>query len=245
MAVLESNPSGQASLVRQLGADIVSGQHPPGSILPGEFALAGRYNVSRGVIREVLRTLGAKGLWESRRKIGTRVRERRDWNLLDPELLDWMFTDSPPASFVRSLFQLRIIIEPAAAEIAAVKRTAHQLAMMGSALEAMAERGLTSEVGRDADHRFHALILKATHNELLINLSPGIAAAVRSTTFFTYRDEDLHRDPMPQHRDLFEAIAEADANGAKAAAEALIRQAQLDTEAALERSARVASLQQA
>ncbi len=62
----------------------------------------------------------------------------------------------------------------------------------------------------------------------------AISAAVRGTTLFKYRASRKPRDPMPQHRALFEAIAEADPAAARDATAALIRQAQLDTEAAME-----------
>lgn len=222
-----------SSLAQQLGVAIVTGRHPPGGVLPGEIEFAESFGVSRSVIREAIRTLAAKGLVESRPKTGTRVRDRRDWNLLDPELLGWMFEGAPSLPFVRSLFQLRLIVEPAAAEIAAIRRSARQLSAMGHSLETMDQHGLASEVGRAADQQFHALILEATGNELLVSLSASIAAAVRWTTFFKYRHERQPRNPMPEHHALFEAIANADAAGARDATLALVHQAQLDTEAAI------------
>ncbi|MDE0880064.1 MAG: FCD domain-containing protein, partial [Sphingomonas bacterium] len=179
------------------------------------------------------RTLAAKGLVESRPKAGTRVRERRDWNLLDPELLGWMFEGAPSLPFVRSLFQLRMIVEPAAAEIAAVSRSARQLSAMGHALETMSTYGFANETGRAADQQFHALILEATGNELLVSLSASIAAAVHWTTFFKFRHDKHPRDPLPAHHDLFEALANADAVAARETTITLVHQAQLDMEAAI------------
>lgn len=222
------------SLARRLGVSIVTGQQPTGSVLPGEIELAESLGVSRSVVREAIRTLAAKGLVESRPKSGTRIRERADWNLLDPEMLGWMFEAAPPLSFVRDLFQLRLIVEPAAAEMAATQRTARQLSRMGHALEEMAVHGLGTDAGRAADQAFHALILEATHNELLANLSASIAAAVHWTTYFKFRLSRKLRDPMPQHRTLFEAIAAGDPAAARKAAGALIRQAGTDTERAME-----------
>lgn len=232
VAAQRSRPA-HSKLAQQIGVAIVTGRHPPGGLLPGEIELAESLGVSRSVIREALRTLAAKGLVDSRPKTGTRVRARNDWNLLDPELLGWMFEGAPSLPFVRSLFQLRLIVEPAAAEIAAVRRSARQLSAMGHALETMAQHGLAGEIGRAADHRFHALILEATGNELLVSLSASIAAAVRWTTFFKYRLDKQPRDPMPEHRALFEAIADGDPDAARGATLALVHQAQLDTEAAI------------
>ena len=237
MAGKRSNPA-HVRLAQEMGVAIVTGRHPPGSNLPGEIDLAEQFGVSRSVIRESLRMLSAKGLVESRPKTGTKVRERQDWNLLDPQMLGWMFDGEPPLAFVRGLFQLRMIVEPAAAELAAAGRTARQLSAMGHAIETMSQHGLANETGRAADQDFHALILQATGNELLVSLSASIAAAVRWTTFFKYRHDKHPRDPLPEHRALFEAIANSDEAGARDATRALIRQAQLDTEDAMGLEAR-------
>lgn len=229
------------SLAQQLGVSIVTGSHEPGTTLLGEVELAEKFGVSRSVIRESLRMLSAKGLVESRPKAGTKVRDRHSWNMLDPELLGWMFEGAPPLPFVRSLFQLRMIVEPSAAELAALGRNTRQLSRMGHALEEMAKHGLSNEMGRAADERFHTLILEATGNELLISLSASISAAVRWTTFFKYRAMKQPHDPMPQHQALFEAIANSDAAAAREATAVLVRQAQIDTEVAIEEETRRAA----
>ncbi|MDX3901458.1 MAG: FadR/GntR family transcriptional regulator [Sphingobium sp.] len=217
-------------IARDIGIAIVTGQHAPGSVLSSEVEIAEQRHISRSVIREALRTLSAKGLVESRPKAGTRVRSRADWNLLDPELLAWMFEGEPPAGFVRSLFQLRMIVEPAAAEIAALARNSRQLSRMGHALEQMDLKGLSTPEGQAADQIFHNTILEATQNELIASLSASIGAAVRWTTIFKHRSARRPRDSMPEHRRLFEAIADGDAAKAREATIVLLQQAKDDTE---------------
>ena len=217
-------------IARDLGIAIVTGQYPPGSVIPGEIDIAGRRGVSRSVVRESLRMLSAKGLVESRPKSGTRVRERSLWNLLDPDVLAWMFEGEPPAAFVRSLVQLRMIVEPAAAELAARYRSAGQLARMDEALLRMASLGLDTAEGQAADQCFHNVILEATDNELLVSLSGSIGSAVRWTTIFKFRDRRRPRDSMPQHRRLFDAIAASDPAAARDATIVLLQQAHEDTE---------------
>lgn len=234
MATAKRREPAHVKISKTLGVAIVTGRHPPGYVLAGEIEAAEQLGVSRSVVREALRTLAAKGLIESRPKAGTRVRERHDWNLLDPDLLAWMLEGAPPLGYVRNLFQLRLIVEPAAAELAATGRSSRQLSRMGHALEMMAQHGLATQEGQAADQQFHAAILEATENELLVSLSGTISAAVRWTTYFKYRTSRHPRDPIPQHRALFEAIADSDPAAAREATEALIRQAQLDTEASLD-----------
>lgn len=233
MAVRSRGEPSHTLLARRLGVAIVTGRNLPGSNLPGEIDLAATFDVSRSVIREALRMLSAKGLVESKPKSGTRVRERHEWNLLDPQLLGWMFEGAPPPlAFVHSLFQLRMIVEPAAAELAAIQRNDDQLARLSRALNDMSRQGLDSEPGRVADQQFHAVILEATRNELLVSLTASIAAAVRWTTLFKWRAGEP-RDSLPEHQRLFDAIAGEDARGARLATVALIEQAQLDTEQAI------------
>ena len=230
MAKGERREPAHTVIARDLGIAIVTGQHPPGSVIPGEIDIAGQRGVSRSVVRESLRMLSAKGLVESRPKSGTRVRERALWNLLDPDVLAWMFEGEPPATFVRSLFQLRMIVEPAAAEMAATFRTADQLVRMDAALTRMATHGLDTPEGQAADQTFHNAILEATENELLVSLSGSIGSAVRWTTIFKFRDRRRPRDSMPQHRHLFDAIAARDPAAARDATIVLLQQAHEDTE---------------
>lgn len=223
-------------VARKLGSEIVTGKRPVGALLPGEIELAEEMGVSRSVIREALNTLSSKGLLQSKPKAGTRIRDKQHWNILDPTLLGWMFDGVPGAKFVRDLFELRMIIEPAAAELAAQKRTARQLSAMGHALEIMEEKKLSTEEGQEADQHFHAAILEASDNVLLLNLSATIEAAVRWTTFFKFRSSIKPPDPIQEHRDLFQAIADADPEQARAAAAKLITLAEADTDEALKAS---------
>ena len=233
LAKRESPQPAHVTIARTLGVAIVTGDYPPGATIQGEFELADRFGAARNVIREALRMLAAKGLIESRRRTGTRVRGRADWNLLDPEVLEWMFEGAPPLAFVKSLFELRLIVEPAAAALAAQHRTMRQLSRMGYVLELMTQYGLDSKKGQAADEQFHAILLEATHNELLGSLAVSISSAVRWTTFFKHRSAIDYIDSIPHHQTLFDAIARADTAAARDAATDLILQARADTETAL------------
>ena len=83
------------AIARQLGTAIVAGLHKPGDVFEGEIEAAERLRVSRTAYREAVRILVAKGMLESRPKAGTRVLPRSRWNVLDPEMLAWMFAGEP------------------------------------------------------------------------------------------------------------------------------------------------------
>ena len=222
------------TIARDLGIAIVSGRYAPGDILSGEIEFSEQLKVSRTAYREAIRMLAAKGLVESRPKTGTRVSERRRWNLLDPDVLAWMFAEEPGEEFIRALFELRMIVEPAAAELAARRRDGGDLARMGHALEEMARHGLGTEAGRAADQSFHDAVLAATRNPALVSLSSSISAAVGWTTLFKQRRRGLARDPLPDHRAVYDAIAAADPAGAQAAMTELVRLALADTTLSLD-----------
>src|SRR4029453_11093357 len=104
------------AVVHEIGVRIVNGELKPGDTLPDNGFFDGA-DVSRTVVREAIKVLAAKGLVESRPKVGTRVRPRRDWNLLDPDLLAWQIEAGPDARFLEQAVELRRMIEPAAARL--------------------------------------------------------------------------------------------------------------------------------
>jgi DNA-binding FadR family transcriptional regulator len=217
------------TVARDLGISIVSGHHRPGDVLEGEIEASYRLNVSRTAYREAVRILAAKGLVEARPKTGTRVNPREKWHLLDPDVLSWIFKHEPDEDLVHSLFELRRVVEPAAAQLAAERRTSDQIQSMRVAVEAMAEHTLATDAGRQADQDFHAALLDASGNPFLVSLSSGVGAAVAWTTIFKQRMGPLERDPIPDHWRVYEAIAAGDADAAHAAMTQLVDLALLDT----------------
>jgi DNA-binding FadR family transcriptional regulator len=217
----------------QIGASILCGQRAVGSLLPKEMDATGDLGVSRSAYREAVRLLVAKGLVDSRTKVGTYVTQRRRWQVLDPDVLRWAFHDGPSLTFIQELFELREILEPHAAELAARRRSSEQLALMGHALEEMARHGLATAAGRAADQRFHEEILVATGNQALMALSASICAAIHWTTVFKQQSAKPPRDAIPDHRNIYAAIVDCDADRAAEAAKDLIKRALEDTRASL------------
>lgn len=218
-----TSPRIHGSIARAIGIDIVSGKRAPGALLGGEIEASEALGISRTAYREAIRILAAKGLIESRPKAGTRVTPRAQWNMLDPDVLAWMFEGDPGRDFITALFELRGIIEPAACALAAVRRTDGDLAQMDEALTEMAKKTLKSADGRAADQRFHAAILAAARNEPLAALASTVGAAVGWTTRFKQRVKTRPRDPMPDHRAVLEAIRAGDPDAARVAMNELLR----------------------
>jgi len=223
----------RGAIAHKLGVAILSGKYAPGETLSSETVFAESLDVSRSAYREGIQALIAKGLVESRPKAGTRVLPRDRWNLLDPDVLGWAFAGEPDPQLVRSLFELRLIIEPAAAGMAATKRDRSELKRMKEALAAMRRHSLATDLGRAADRQFHDTILRATRNDALVVLSASIGAAVSWTTQFKQRLRALPRNPIPDHVLVYDAIAAADPDAASAAMRRLVELALEDTQSAM------------
>lgn len=223
------------TIARKLGIAIMSGRYAPGEILEGEVLASEQFAVSRTAYREALRILAAKGLLDARPKVGTRINPRSQWNFLDTDVLEWIFETEPDAHILNALFELRDLVEPAAAALAAARRTPAQLGGMRQALDAMRVHTLATEAGQNADLAFHATLLAATHNPFLISLATSVGAAIHITTVFKQRNQPLRRDPMPDHERVYQAVAKKEPARARAAMRRLIRLARIDTAAGTQR----------
>nr|WP_276536727.1 FCD domain-containing protein [Burkholderia multivorans] len=205
----------------RLATAILRGDYPPDSLLPREPDLMAMFGVSRTVLREALRTLTSKGLVESRPKVGTRVRSRRAWNLLDADLLDWYARVAPALSFALKLQEMREMIEPHAAAMAARVRAADAIAAIDEALDAMAAARNVDEWVR-ADLRFHLSVLEAGGNELLVPLGALIDRTLEAQLHLNARRAHVYNASLAEHAAVGDAIRAGDADGARRAMAALL-----------------------
>lgn len=200
-------------VVNELGRRVVGGVYPAGALLPNEEQLGQELLVSRTALREAVKVLAAKGLLESRPRVGTRVRSSELWNLLDPDILAWRCATGVDAAFLRHVTELREIIEPAAAALAASSHKDEQLAAIAAALHSM-EHCTTINQWVDADLAFHTAILKATNNPLLMPLAAIIGTALESLLGVTARSAGDFKRGLIDHKKVFDAIQARDAQSA-------------------------------
>jgi GntR family transcriptional regulator, galactonate operon transcriptional repressor len=219
-------------VVELLGRRILSGDLAGGQTLDTS-EIEQELDISRSVLREALRVLKAKGLVDARPKRGTFVQSRTEWQLLDPDVVRWQFErhDDHRLQFLDDLAEVRGIIEPAGARLAALRRTGADLAALELALDRMAAAARGDGDAVAADVAFHRALLAATHNELLVRmevvLETGLAA----------RDHLVHGavhddDPTPAHAAVLRAVRDRDPDAAAAAAGALLAKSLLDVEKA-------------
>lgn len=230
-----------ATIAREIGMEIVSGGFKSGDILDGEIETSGRLRISRAAYREAVRILAAKGLVRALRKVGTRVNPRGEWHLLDPDVLEWIFESEPDDELLANLFELRRMVEPEAAALAAFRRTDSDLQAMAEALKGMSRHTLASNAGRMADQAFHAALLRATGNAFVASLTASVGAAVTWTTIYKGQHSHRLRDSVPDHQRVYDAVARRDAQGARLAMADLVELALRDTTEARRRGTRKAA----
>jgi DNA-binding FadR family transcriptional regulator len=218
-------------VVHHLGARILSGELPPGAILDLP-ALENELGISHTVLRESLKVLTTKGLVGARQKRGTFVTDPQSWNMLDDDVLRWRAASRNGGDLFEKLAEVRLIIEPASAALAAQRATADDIEALNACLERMeqASGDADSTHAADADVDFHAALLHATHNELLAGLRIVIEHGLRQRDLIVHSQPHA-ADPIPSHRAVLDAVQNGDPDAAAAAMLALLNQAATDFDA--------------
>ena len=214
----EGTLSSHDQVARVLGHEILSGVYPPSTKLPSEEELLARFGISRTVLREVFKTLSAKGLIVSRTRVGTTVLDRAHWNFFDADVLSWKVAGKGfDADFLRDLAEIRRALEPAAAEAAARRRAKEDVAEMRRCLERMAAATDSARDFAEADLEFHKAIGRASGNALMRSLAAVIETALLASFQLSspVHEPDVHRTSVVGHRAIVDAIEARD--GARAA----------------------------
>ena len=201
--------SQHALIVQQLGLKIVSGEVSENEKLPSEVDLCEEYKVSRPVFREAIRVLNAKGLTYSRPKIGTVVRPKEEWHLLDPDVLFWLIQTTPEHEFFKTLSTVRRVLEPELAYIAASTANEEDIERIKQAYEGM-EKATTVEEFIEPDIQFHLAIAKATHNDLLAYMSKMLVLPLQQSIQVTSLRPNLQGHSLPRHKAILTAIENKD-----------------------------------
>lgn len=215
-------PSLSTHVAREIGRRIVSETYAPGDLVEDEGTLAEHYQVSRSVIRDAVKILVGKRLLDVRRGIGTRVRSRASWGLLDDDVLAWFQSAEPKADFLRQLMDIRLVIEPKASRWAAERATDEELGRIETAIERMEQEKGSAEDLVIADAAFHRSILRAAHNEFLVAMEGVIFSALLGGIRFANERQDDSAFIIRIHRSVYEAIAARNGEGAEQAMENLL-----------------------
>jgi DNA-binding FadR family transcriptional regulator len=210
-------------VVSALGRDIAEGVWKPDKTLPTEPEIAHRFGVGRNAVREAVKILAAKGLVRTERRAGTIVRPESCWNLLDPQVVSWMLSAmGNKDNLLDELSELRSIVEPAVAALAATHASAKETLRICEAYDQM-ER-LSDEAPKviDADVLFHQLLFEATHNRLLVALVPAFSLLLRTNFEISVRAGKPASRNLKEHRQIADAISRRDPEAAQRATRKLL-----------------------
>jgi DNA-binding FadR family transcriptional regulator len=212
-------PRGAArSAVDTLGRWIANGDLSPDSTIPTEPELAASLGVSRATVRDAIKVLSGKGLVRTARRYGTRVLPVDDWNLLDRDVVAWHRRDHPRMHRIfAETTELRAIMEPAAAELAAQRATEKQVRVILDAAHAIHPEEGNVQALFEADCSFHVTILDATGNRVMRQLRQIIVTMLQVS--YEVGVARPQNEPVTRqgHIDVAEAIARRDHNGARQA----------------------------
>ncbi|WP_410595758.1 FadR/GntR family transcriptional regulator [Amycolatopsis sp. lyj-23] len=227
----EHRPRGlHGQTVETLASRILSDEWGEGTVLDLP-ALREELDISLTALREALKVLAAKGMIDARQKRGTFVQPREKWNMLDADVMRWQTAAADDPGLLDELTEVRAVVEPAAARIAAARATDEDLEALREALADMAAAGTDPEASVQADLAFHRRLMAATHNNFLVRVERIIAIGLAE------RDKVVHgsaaaEDPVPNHRKVFDAIVAGDPAAAEQAMLALVTKAREDLEKA-------------
>ena len=206
-------------VVDRVEEKILSGELRIGDRLPPERDFASMLGVSRAAVREALRVLEAHGVLH-RPRVGT----GRDSGSV--------IAGTPTTGLSRLLrvhvalsnFDLdeiteaRVALERASASLAASQATERDLARMRELLDRMDDETLPRDRFNDLDTDFHMALAEAADNRLVTALTTAIRGAIRHTLLHAFEqlaDADAVLNALRrQHRSLYEAVAQGDADRA-------------------------------
>ncbi|KPF43771.1 FadR/GntR family transcriptional regulator [Rhizobium sp. AAP43] len=212
-----------AKVVEEIGLAIVSGEFPVGETLPRDPLLERRFDVSRSVLREAMKTLSAKGLIIAKSRVGTRVTDKCHWDLLDEDVLRWHFEAGVTAEFINHLYDVRLLLEPAAAAAAVKHATAEDCAALRQyALLLDAPVSFDEQV--EADLRFHIHLTLLGGNIFLDSMIGFIKAALEGALMISLAPvlSDRRHNIVAAHLAIVEALEAGDAEAARAATHAVV-----------------------
>jgi DNA-binding FadR family transcriptional regulator len=206
-------------IARTVGKEILTGTWAPGANLPPEAMLMERFGVSRTVLREVMKTLSAKGLVVLKTRVGTRVLNSSSWNFFDAELLAWRVEIGLDDEFRRSLLEIRLAVEPAATGLAAERRSEAHVTQLRDCVRRMGESAGDRDKFAEADLEFHQLIGVASGNPMMRSLAAVIEAALFAsfTQNSPVEDSGDLKETAASHGAVVDAIAAGSASRARAA----------------------------
>lgn len=210
-------------LLAELGPAIASGEIPEGAVLRGE-ELEARFGVSRTVVREAVRILEGMRLVASRRRVGITVQPKSLWDVFDPMVIRWRLAGADRSAQLRSLGSLRVAVEPAAAALAAANASDDERRELSSLAVELTVSARAADLSTFLRHdiAYHALILRASGNEMFAHLGDTVGAVLTGRTEYHLMPHQPESYAIRLHREVAEAIWAGEAERAEQAMRTIV-----------------------
>lgn len=188
---------------------IIENDWRAGDKLPNEYELAEKLNVGRSTIREAIKALVSRNVLEIRRGAGTYISDK--CGIADDPLGLTFVKDKYKLAL--DLLEVRFMIEPSIASIAAGKATEEEIRQMYVLCDEIDSLIINNEPYTEKDIEFHTAIAKSSKNLVVGNLIPIINSSI--ALFIDITNQKLRRETMETHREIVNAIKKRDSNGAR------------------------------
>jgi GntR family transcriptional repressor for pyruvate dehydrogenase complex len=213
-------------IVQQIEESILKGELSEGSQLPAERDLAKQFGVSRTAVREAIKALQEKGLVDAFPGRGTFVTNGTSNSMR--RSLDRIIKSGEPGGW-GYLVEVREILEPEIASLAAVRASDQDVAAMREAFDVMDKAGCDHDAYIEADLDFHLALAEAAANPIVLSLIDSIVGLLREQRMRTFRVEGGPERGQHHHKRILEAIQRHDPQGARAAMQAHLSQVREDS----------------
>jgi GntR family transcriptional repressor for pyruvate dehydrogenase complex len=215
-------------IVQQIEESVLNGKLKPGDQLPAERELAQQLGVSRTAVREAVKALREKGLVEAYSGRGTFVTDgttqaaRQSFDLM---------VKIGQQEGAPHLAELRLILEPGIAALAAVRVTEDDLAAMREAVAVMDRAQDDPEAYIEADLDLHLALAETVANPLILSLIDSIVGLLREQRIKIFNVEGGPQRGQVHHKRILEAVERRDAEMARSAMRAHLEQVREDSKA--------------
>lgn len=213
-------------IVQQIEESILNGALKPGDQLPAERDLAQRFGVSRTAVREAVKALREKGLVEAFSGRGTFITDGTSQAI--KQSLDLHARIAQQEGSIQ-LVEVREILEPEIAALAAARAEDQHLAMMRDAVAVMDESSRNVDAFIEADLDFHLALAEAAANPLILSLIDSIVGLLREQRTRTFYVDGGPERGQYHHKRILKAVEDRDPEAARNAMRAHLKQVRQDS----------------
>ena len=206
-------------IVQQFHSLIRQGVLQHGARLPSERMLAEQFNVSRSSVREAIRFLELQGLVVSRRGSGTFINTEANTEAIASVVALLASTLSAGNETMKEIFEVRHLLEPQIAAVAATRAGSDEVKRLADILEEQQQQLEKGESGVDADTAFHFALASATHNSALVKVVSAVEDILRLSRDRSLQEPGRAKRSLVSHRQILEKVKAGDAEGARVAME--------------------------